>query len=727
MLEELKKDLSFLKNKYHDTAAPFDPFFRMAYHGWPGDASTGFDDAEMEAGLKEYIAALPDTAHVIIKAKAFAYILDHMRIGIDEHDYFPLLYNWNRPLRPLLVEPWRLSREKSKESAHYLWKYSKSGDIAIWLDYDHSVPDWHALYALGFPGILARARQYRAEREAAAPLTVDQAAYFDGIEITYEAILRLIARLRDYAAGCSFPKAAEIATCLDRLTLGAPETMYEQLMLIFLYWFISESIDVFQVRSLGSGLDHDLFPFYTRDLESGRYTAEQLDAFIGYFLMQFSAIGNYWGQPLYLGGSHRDGSCKVNAVSYRILDVYDTLGIYNPKIQIKYGKNTPDRFLETILDMIRRGHSSFVFICEETARRTLLDRGVPPERAWDFDVKGCYEYAIRAGEFSAAPFYLNLLGPLVRALNETGDDADYTAIEARFYANLDTLFRGGIEVCNEIESVLREVNPSNMLSATITTSLARARDAYHDGAECNTTVILTSGFGTTVDALMALKKLVFEEKHCTLGELKQILAENWSDAALRVRALNLPQKFGCGDGEADACAKKLSDFILSYQGTPNSRGGYYKIEMHSARHYIVFGAKTPATPDGRLAGEETSKNASPVQGMDRNGVTGTIRSALAIEPWRYWEGFGLDLMLHETAAKGDEGLAALLGLLRAYDAAGGSSVQFNIFDAETLRDAQQHPDQYQNLQVRICGWNALWRDMPKAEQDKFIERAENLL
>ena len=107
-------------------------------------------------------------------------------------------------------------------------------------------------------------------------------------------------------------------------------------------------------------------------------------------------------------------------------------------------------------------------------------------------------------------------------------------------------------------------------------------------------------------------------------------------------------------------------------------------------------------------------------------MTGVIRSALALEPGKYWEGFGLDLMLHETAVKGEAGMQALLTLLRTYDAAGGSSVQFNIFDANTLRDAQQNPEKYQNLQVRVCGWNTLWRDMPKVEQDKFIERAEAL-
>lgn len=723
MLYELFCDLPFLREKYHKASEPFDPFQRMAYHGWPADPATGYDDAEMNAGLNELKKQMPqDAPHAVLKARSFAYVLDHMRIGFSEHDYFPLLYNWNRPLRSVLTDPWKAAQPKSKESAHYLWEHTGIGDVAIWLDYDHSVPDWHALYELGFPGILQRTREEHAKRDCSP----DEEAFFAGIEITYEAILRLITRLRRYVQDCRFSKAPAIAACLAELEEGAPKTMYGQLMLIFLYWFLSESIDMFQVRSLGSGLDADLCPRYRADLDSGRYSAEELDTFIGYFLMQYSAIGNYWGQPLYLGGTNADGSSRVNCVSERILRVYDALGIYNPKIHIRYGANTPDSFLLTILDMIRHGHSSFVFLCDDTVRRSLIARGVPPERAWDSDTKGCYEYALRAGEFSAAPFYLNIPSSFLRALMTCDNDTSYDAFEERGYALLGEVIDGGISVCNELEAHIKEINPSNMLSGTILHSLRCARDAYHDGAELNTTVLLTNGFGTAVDMLMAVRVLVYEQKVCTLAELKQALRENWPDPKLRARALHLEEKFGRGESRADACAKKLADFLLQWQGRPNSRGGYYKIEMHSALQYVRMGKKLPATPDGRRDGEETSKNASPTPGMDAAGVTGVIRSALALEPGRFWEGFGLDLMLHESAVKGEDGLAALLTLLRTYDAEGGASVQFNIVNAETLRDAQAHPEKYENLQIRVCGWNALFRDLPKAEQDAFILRAEAL-
>ncbi len=727
MLEQLLVDRPYLENKYHKTTEPFNAFARMAYHGWEGDPATGLDDREMAETLKAYVDALPDTAHPVIKAKAFAFVLDHMRIGVDPHDYFVLLYNWNRPLNGVTVSRWSAQVPMTDASKEFIRAYSASGDVAVWMDYDHAVPDWGALYRLGFPGIRDRAAAFRAEREKNGPLTEAEAAYFDGIAVTYGAILRLLCRLRDYAAGCTFEKAPLISDCLGSLANGAPKTLFERLMLIYLYFMLSESVDSYQVRSLGSGLDRDLERPYHDDLAAGRHTAEQLDGFIGYFLMQFSAIGNYWGQPLYLGGTYPDGKTKVSDVTMRILEIYDALGIFNPKIQVKYSRRAPAAYLAKIIDMIRRGHSSFVFICEDNVRKTFLSRGIPQERAWDFDVKGCYEFAVRAGEFSTAPFYINLLGSLVRALARCNDSDIYETVEAKYFEELTAVFEGGIRAVNEMEGMLGAVNPSNMLSATITSSLERARDAYHDGAEYETTVMIAGGLGSAVDALMAVKQLVFVRHAVTLGRLKEVLAENWSDVNLRAQALALPQKFGCGEPESDACAEKICRFAASYQGRPNSRGGVWKMTLHSARQYIELGKKTPATPDGRLAGEETSKNASPTQGMDRQGVTALIRSALATCPAQFTEGHGLDAMLHETAVRGEDGMAAMKALLCAYDAGGGTTIQFNVFNASTLHDAQAHPGKYQNLQIRVCGWNVLFNNMCKAEQDAFIRRAEAIV
>ena len=209
---------------------------------------------------------------------------------------------------------------------------------------------------------------------------------------------------------------------------------------------------------------------------------------------------------------------------------------------------------------------------------------------------------------------------------------------------------------------------------------------------------------------------------------KEALKNDWVGyEELRLKALNCPLKFGNDNEEADRYAFGMSSWYANYvTGRPNGRGGFYKADMHSALQFVIQGKKTEATPDGRKMGDEYSKNVSPVIGMDRNGATALINSIAAIEPYRYSVSCALDMMLHPSAVAGESGLAAMKTLLDTFMEKGGLSIQFNIFDAETLKDAQKHPEKYRSLQVRISGWNALWNSLSKEEQDAYILRAENI-
>ena len=124
---------------------------------------------------------------------------------------------------------------------------------------------------------------------------------------------------------------------------------------------------------------------------------------------------------------------------------------------------------------------------------------------------------------------------------------------------------------------------------------------------------------------------------------------------------------------------------------------------------------------------ELSKNASPTPGMDRNGATAFIKSAIKLHPENYLTGGCLDLMLHPSTVSGEEGLNIFYSLISLYFANGGASMQFDVFDSGVLKDAQNHPEKYQNLQVRVCGWNVHWNNLTRAEQDAYILRAQNIV
>lgn len=259
--------------------------------------------------------------------------------------------------------------------------------------------------------------------------------------------------------------------------------------------------------------------------------------------------------------------------------------------------------------------------------------------------------------------------------------------------------------------------------------MKKGTDAYQNGVKFNNSAILNCAFASLVDSVMAVKYLVYDTGFVTISELKRAIDNNWEGFAdLRAKALGCPKKYGNCESETDMYAERMAQFFATkVTNRPNARGGVYKAIMHSARQYVWQGEKTFALPDGRKAGEELSKNASPVAGMDKEGVTALIHSVVKLKPYTYPESFCLDVVLHPTAVAGDDGLNVMKSLLKYYMKNDGMSIQFNIFHIDTLRDAQKHPEKYKNLQVRVCGWNVLWNNLSKSEQDAFIKRAENAL
>ncbi len=737
-------DRYYIERKYHDPEKEFNPFKRMAYHGIGYLEDSGLDDEALLKGL----LALPisDLPHPIAKAKAVDYMLQNSRVYVNEHDYFIGLYSLDRLAKCVTFAKWSeesLSLRKP-ELVELSADVNQCGAMMIWTDYDHVVPDWSALMELGFTGIRERARVYRKKHGEAGTLTEEADAFFEGIEQQFTAILAFLDRMIAIAEKQSFEKAAEITACLKSLRKGAPTTFYEALQLIFIYFIISECIDRYQVRSLGNGLDRTLYPFYKADLESGRYTEKDLRHFLSYFLMQWSAIGNYWGQPFYLGGTDRDGNTRYNRLSRMILEVYDELEIYNPKIQLKIRENTPDWLLEKAFDMVRRKNAALVFCCEPGMMRAVMGYGATYEEALDFDIRGCYETGVRGNEVCSTSGYINAAKAVEYVFTngydafidkqiglKTGELSQITSFEDFYFAFLrqwSHLIDVAVKITNDAEKYLAFVNPSSMYSATIETALKNGKDGYGGGIKFSNNGMLNCSFASAVDSVLAVKEFVFDKGEVSLSDLARILKNNWEgEELLRAKIRRSLHKYGNNDPVADTYAAAMADFFAQkINNVPNEKGGVYKAILHSARAFIRHGKTTAALPDGRRAGEELSKNASPVAGMDKKGVTALISSALKLRPHNYHESFCLDVMLHPSTVAGEEGFTVFKSLLMTYLKGDGQSIQFNIFNAETLRDAQKHPEAYRNLQVRVCGWNTLWNNMAKEEQDAYILRAENL-
>ncbi|MEE0946351.1 MAG: pyruvate formate lyase family protein [Acutalibacteraceae bacterium] len=734
-------DYDYIMNKYHSQSEPFDAFSRFIRHDAVFDESTGLSGEEIISGIKINDEALKELSHPVRKGKALEYILKNTRINCDKRDIFPAINMVDRPLNKTVIDDWREKVFYGKipeieKQRNYL---CNNGIATVWPDYDHCVPVWDRVFDLGFIGILKESEE---ARDRIDNISLEQTNFFDGIKITYNSILMFLERLRIQSEK---QENFRMAKALENLISNPPKSFYEALLLDYIYFMICEHIEGLQVRSL-SNFDRNFYRFYKNDLQNG-ISEEQIRKDLAYFFLQFTAIGNYWGQPVYLGGCKEDESTIINELSYLFLDVYDEIGIYNPKIQIKIAESTPKDFILKALDMIRRGNNSIVFVGDATIRKSLENFGFTPEQARTCDVKGCYEYSIQGAYGSAAMNYVNLLKPLEYALHEGCDGVkgtfagvkspkveDYNSFEeffAEYKKQLLSVIEQVVNVTNSFEIYLSEINPQSMLSATIPSCLKKGKDVMCGGAEANGNCMMFGFMADIADSLTAIKKYVFDDKKLSLAELRDVLDSNFEgQEKLRLMLLNDCDKYGNNRELPDSIAVEIADFLTAEVcGRPTSveRGGRWNIGFHVARMSYIQAPHTAASPNGRLRGEELSKNLSASMGMNREGATAAILSITKIDATKFTSDATLDLGLLPSAVKGEDGLEAMYALLMTFMKRKGHAMHINVFDADTLRAAQREPEKYRDLQIRVCGWNVLFNNINKEEQDGFIRQAEGLV
>ena len=723
---------------YVESITDTDTYLRRKFRQDVTDKSTGLSQDELKRVLADIASAGKASGEPwrITKAKCFAAQVEKMSIDVSHLDWFPAIAVWDRNDRPITKVT---KRDRAAEvNAGMLpdwvrkeWGAGNAcGDWNMWQDFDHSVPDWRVIMKLGFPGMKARLEKYAVKGDP----------FYDGLQIAMDAVLsgidRFIEQGKKNNSACSTRSTRlekEIA-CLERLRNGPPQTAYDMMMFVWIYFMYSEHLDGIQCRSL-TELDVFLTPYYDADIAAGRTTEAEFREQLRHFLWQWGSIANYWNQPVGLGGTRSDGTSEFNHVSKIILDVMDECALTTPKFLVKVAPNTPDWAWDKMLDMARR-HRSISFIGEEPTAKVLKKwYGASDEDCRTMVVRGCYEFGLRDSVNSTGVGHVNFLKPIERMLahaRETGNGGwgDFDAFKAEYLRRLAHNTTRCREIAFEFEKVLPEVNPANLMTLSTENALKTRRDGFANGCpRGNNSAILAVGLGTAVDALLAVKEIVYERREMSLAELGGVMAANWEGhETLRRRMLRSKRKWGNNDPEANALGAELIDcYAAQLNGKPNSRGGIFVASGHCARQYIHLGERTGATPDGRKKGEEMSKNLSPTMGADTEGATALVATLASSDATKLPGDYPLDMMLHPSVCHGEKGLKAMRSLVEVFHRNGGSVIQFTVFSAEELKDAQIHPEKYENLQVRICGWNVRWNDLSRKEQDAYIRRAENVM
>jgi trans-4-hydroxy-L-proline dehydratase len=298
----------------------------------------------------------------------------------------------------------------------------------------------------------------------------------------------------------------------------------------------------------------------------------------------------------------------------------------------------------------------------------------------------------------------------------------YTAFEKQVNYLVEVKVRGN----NVIERLYAKYMPCPFLSLLVDDCIMNGRDYHDGGARYNTTYIQGVGLGTMTDAMTSLNYHVFENHTLLMGDFIDTLKVNFEgNEQLRQLLLNRTPKYGNDDDHADEVMKQIFEiYFKAIDGRPNTKGGEYHINLLPTTVHIYFGSVTGATPDGRLAGMPLSEGVSPVQGADYKGPTAVIRSVAKMDHVRTG-GTLLNQKFTPQVLSSDDGLEKLVQLIRTYFLLDGHHIQFNVVDAATLRLAQQHPEQYRSLIVRVAGYSDYFCDLSKTLQDEIITRTEH--
>ena len=595
------------------------------------------------------------------------------------------------------------------------------------------------------------------------PEGVDKRDELRAMDIVCDAMIRYAERyaerLEELAAEEKDPvrkkELEKMAAICRRVPAHAPTTVHEALQH---YWFIHLGVvtELNPWDSFNPGrLDQSLYPLYKKQLEEGTVTQEEVYEMLQSFWVKFN---NHPSPPkvgvtaeesntytdfclINVGGVKEDGSDGVNEMSYILLDVIREMRLLQPSSMIQVSKKNPDRFIRAAVEIIKTGFGQPSVFNTDALVQEMLRAGKDVRDARNGGCSGCVETGAFGTEAYILTGYFNLPKILELTLNDgfdkrtgkqiglkTGTATDYRTYEelfAAYKAQVQHFMRIKLTGNNIIERIFMKYMPVPFLSVLIEDCIRNGKDYMCGGARYNSSYVQGVGLGSITDMLTALRYHVYDKKTIAMETMEKALANDFKGfEELQYQLVYHTPKYGNDDDYADEQEVQVFDMYYDVlSGHKSPRGADYRVNMLPTTCHVYFGKVTGATPDGRNAWKVLSEGISPVQGADTNGPTAVIRSAAKIDHIKTG-GTLLNQKFTPSLLSTEEGCNNLVHLIRAYFRMDGHHIQFNVVDADTLREAQKHPEDYRDLIVRVAGYSDYFNDLGEDLQNEIICRTE---
>ncbi len=532
--------------------------------------------------------------------------------------------------------------------------------------------------------------------------------------------------------------------------------------------------------------DRYMYPYWEKSIQQGmdrEFGKELLKCFWIHCNYAYDAMiktGNQgitagYGQLFNISGMDKDGNDVSNDLTYALLEVIDEISpMLEPKPNVRLHSKTPDKLLDKVVDMIAVSQGApFLLNFDERSMAGMMREAkmagvqdqINLENVSEYASVGCLENTMCGNDRSSTvDCNPNLFKAVELTLGngrelreysdalwhkpyttpcdapETGDSCGFHSFEEFYKAferQLQYLIQKLVVLYNRSDSVRAEFAPTPYLSTLVRGCAESGKDITQGGAMLRFITVEGVTYATTVDSLLAIKYLVYDKKICTMETLLKALRANWEGyEVLQATAKNKAPKYGRDDDEADALAKRVMDSWTKevWKHSTEATNARFRPGMLSWNYWIDSGFILPASPDGRKCGQFLSNAICPVNGADTNGPTSNANSvgkALGgcgeCGDYGVWfnslpNGASHTITLSPSLMRDPEHKAKLKSFLRGYIQNGGTALQINILDADMLRDAQKHPENYRNLLVRITGYNAYFVTIGRELQNEVIAR-----
>lgn len=681
----------------------------------------------------------------------------------------------------------------------------------------HVTVDYGKVLRIGLKGIAAEAKAALDRLSVADGDYVTRSAFLQAVIESVEAACayaRRYARLAEDMAGrCTDEPRRQELLAIAKNCARVPEqparSFYEAVQS---FWFIQT---ILQMESNGHSIspgrfDQYMYPYYEADLRAGRVTPEFAQELLDCVWIKFNDLnkardaasakgfaGYSLFQNLCVGGQDVNGNDATNDLSFMCIQATMHVLLPQPSFSARVWNGSPQEFLLKCAELTRTGVGLPAYYNDEVIIEALMSRGLSLQDARDYNIIGCVEpqKAGKTDGWHDAAFF-NMCRPMEMVFSDGEDEGeqigphtgDVTGMKTfdQFFEAYRTQMKYFIELMvnadNAIDVAHAKRAPLPFLSSMVEDCIGRGKSVQEGGAVYNFTGPQGFGIANMTDGLLAVRKLVYEDKSVSMAELRDALRHNFGqgDAAADVpgmpadRATAATEKivqeimasghtvsdqqireiyqglvsgrstagdnrryaeiremieaqphFGNDIPEVDAFAREVAYvYTRQLEKYRNPRGGVYQAGLYPVSANVPLGQQTGATPDGRLAHTPIADGVSPASGRDVKGPTAAANSVARLDHYIASNGTLFNQKFHPSALSGQSGLEAFVSLIRAYFDQKGSHVQFNVVSRETLLDAQKHPEKYRSLVVRIAGYSALFTSLSKSLQDDIINRTE---